>query len=248
MGVSPVIILIRKRHILLCALFCCFLAGLSAVLWHGRAPAAPAFAAREGAPVTVVVDPGHGGEDGGAVAGDGLAESRLNLEIARRVNDLLIFSGQRTVMTRTEDVSIYDQGAETLREKKVSDLKNRVALVNGTENAVLLSIHQNSLPSSPRTQGAQVFWNEQEGAEELASAVQERLNGAVNPGRAKTPKRIAPTIYLMKNVTAPGIIVECGFLSNGEETARLQEAPYQRRLAAAIAAGCLACLAGEGGT
>lgn len=245
MGVLPVIILIRKRFFLFSALFCCFIAGLAAVLWSGHMPAAPAFAARDGMPVTVVVDAGHGGEDGGAVSPDGVEEERLNLEIAIRVNDLLRFAGQGTVMTRREDIAIADPDLATVRQRKASDLKNRVEIVNGTENAVLLSIHQNSLPSSAVTHGAQVFWNRQEGAEELAEAVQETLNSCVNSGNEKEPKRIPDTIYLMKNIRAPGIIVECGFLSNAAETARLQEASYQLKLAAAIVAGYLRCAGGE---
>ena len=239
-------ILIRKKYVyLFSGLFCCFLAGLAAVLWFGRRPAAPAFAARDGIPVTVVVDAGHGGEDGGAISPDGVEESRLNLEIALRVNDLLRFAGQRTRLTRSEDVTIADPDLSTMRQRKVSDLKNRVALVNNTENAVLLSIHQNSLPSSVVTHGAQVFWNRQEGAEELAETVQDALNGVINVGNEKHPKQIPATIYLMKNITSPGIIVECGFLSNPEETGRLQQPDYQRKLAAAIAAGYLRHTAGE---
>lgn len=239
------IIVIRKRVFLFSALFCCFLAALAAVLWFGRSPAAPVFAARDGAPVTVVVDAGHGGEDGGATSPDGVEESRINLEIALRLNSLLRFAGQRTLLTRSEDVTIADPSLESIRQRKVSDLKNRVALVNGTENAVLLSVHQNSLPSSVVTHGAQVFWNRQEGAEELAEAVQEALNGSVNVGNEKLPKSIPATIYLMKNITAPGIIVECGFLSNPEETLRLQEPDYHLKLAAAIAGGYLRCTARE---
>lgn len=242
------VIVIRKRHIALTALFCCFLMGLSFVLWQGRGGSVSVFSPREEVPVTVVIDAGHGGEDGGAVADDGTVESQLNLEIARRLNDTLLFAGQRTCMTRTEDVSIHSEDAATLREKKVSDLKNRVALVNGTENAVLISIHQNSLPSSPVTHGAQVFWNTVEGGDALAGVVQDRLNLAVNVGNEKVPKQIPSTIYLMKNVTAPAVIVECGFLSNSGETVHLQEAAYQRKLAVAIASGYLGCLAGEEGT
>ena len=233
-------ILIRKKYVyLFSGLFCCFLAGLAAVLWFGRRPAAPAFAARDGIPVTVVVDAGHGGEDGGAISPDGVEESRLNLEIALRVNDLLRFAGQRTLLTRSEDVTISDPDLNTMRQRKVSDLKNRVALVNGTENAVLLSIHQNSLPSSVVTHGAQVFWNRQEGAEALAGSIQEALNAGINAGNEKHPRQIPDSIYLMKNISAPGVLVECGFLSNGPETERLQDPAYQLRLAAAIAAGCL---------
>lgn len=240
------IIMIRKRVFWGTALFCCFFAALAAVIWAGHAPRTAVFAATgDGMPVTVVIDPGHGGEDGGAVSPGGVEESQLNLSIALRVNDLLRLMGRRTAMTRTEDMSTCDEGLATIRQRKASDLKNRVALVNGVPGAVLLSIHQNSLPSSPVTHGAQVFWNRQEGAEALAALVQDSLNGTVNAWNEKHAKQIPPTIYLMKNITAPGVIVECGFLSNAEETRCLQEPSYQRRLAAAVAAGCLRCLSGE---
>ena len=165
---------------------------------------------------------------------------QYNQLIARRVRDLLTFAGVPTTVTREGDAAIYDPGSATLREKKVSDLHNRAALVNGTEGAVLLSIHQNSLPSSVVTHGAQVFWNREQGADALAQSVQDALNAAVNAGNEKKTKAIPATVYLMKNIHAPGILVECGFLSNREETVLLQQPAYQTRLAAAITAGCLA--------
>lgn len=240
------IILIRKRHVAYVVLLCCFVAGLSAVLWHGNAAFTAAFApGEEGASPVVVVDAGHGGEDGGAVAADGTVESGLNLAIARRVRDLLTFAGVPTTVTREGDAAIYDPGSATLREKKVSDLHNRVALVNELPGAVLLSIHQNSLPSSPVTHGAQTFWNRQEGAEALARTLQAGLNPVVNTHRAKEPKPIPDSIYLMNHVDAPAVLVECGFLSNREEAARLQQADHQKTLAAVIAAGYLRWRTGE---
>lgn len=233
-------IVLRKRHLCLMGLFFCFVAALAAVLWHGSAAYTSVFgAAAIGKGPTVVVDAGHGGEDGGAVAADGTVESGLNLAIALRVRDLLAFAGVNTVMTRTEDAAIYDDSASTLREKKVSDLKNRAELVNATENAVLLSIHQNSLPSSPVTHGAQAFFNGAEGAAPLATSVQEALNQAVNTEKAKNPAAIGSSVYLMKNITAPGVLVECGFLTNEREAAQLKSEAYQLRLAAAITAGLL---------
>ena len=231
------IVLVRKRDLILSGLFCCFFFGLAAVLWNGNA--VPAFHVRDEVPVTVVIDPGHGGEDGGAVSPGGVAESQINLAVSLRVSSLLRFAGQRTRLTRSEDVTICDQGLDTMRQRKTSDLRNRVKLVEETENAVLLSIHQNSLPSSPVTHGAQVFWNRREGAEALAGSVQEALNLAVNAGNDKHPRQIPDSIYLMKNITAPGVLVECGFLSNAPETGRLQDPAYQLRLAAAITAGYL---------
>ena len=136
-------------------------------------------------------------------------------------------------------MTICDEGLGTIRARKASDIRNRVAIVNGTENAVLLSIHQNSLPSSTVTHGAQVFWNQQEGAKELAEAIQTSLNDTINVGNEKHTKQIPPTVYLMKHVTAPAMLVECGFLTNQEETGRLQDETYQRTLAISIAAGYL---------
>lgn len=231
------VILLRKRD-LLRFVFCCFFLGLATVLWQGGA--VPVFQPGDSdIPVTVVIDPGHGGEDGGAVSPGGVEESHINLAVSLRVSDLLRFTGQRTRLTRSEDVTTSDEGLDTLRQRKSSDLKNRVRFVEETENALLLSIHQNSLPSSPVTHGAQVFWNRQEEAEGLAEQVQEALNQSINAGNEKHPRPIPDSIYLMKHITAPGILVECGFLSNGPETERLQDPSYQLRLATAIVAGYL---------
>lgn len=238
------ILLIRKRLFLGLGLFCCFFVCLAAVLWLGHPSRVPAFAALEDPPITVVIDPGHGGEDGGAVSPGGVEEGPLNLAVALRVQDLLRFAGQPTVMTRTEDVSL-DEGGDTIRARKASDIRRRVSMVNETPNAVLLSIHQNSLPSSVVTHGAQVFWNTEEGAEALARVMQDSLNGLINAGNEKHPKAIPGTIYLMKHVSAPAVLVECGFLSNPEETIMLQDPSYQTKLAASIAAGYLRRLAGE---
>ena len=195
--------------------------------------------ADSGRPV-LVLDAGHGGEDGGAVSITGVPESQINLAIVRKLDLLLGLCGQAPVVLRQEDVSLHDPSADTLREKKASDLKNRVALVNELDGAVLLSIHQNSLPSSPVTHGAQVFWNGGEGAEAWGAMVQDALNQTVNAGNEKQGRRIADSIYLMKHVQSPAVLVECGFLSNGEETVLLQKPDYQLTLAAAIAAGCMA--------
>ena len=127
----------------------------------------------------------------------------------------------------------------TLREKKVSDLKNRVALINSQPEAVLISIHQNSMPDHPSVHGAQVFYNGAASGPRLGETVQAALNGAVNAGNGKNAKAIDSTIYLMKNVQCPAILVECGFLSNRTETGQLLTGGYQLKLAVCIAAGFL---------
>ena len=144
------ILLIRKRTLLYTWLAVCMI-GLSAIFLAGsRRAFTPTGAMGQGSRVqTVVIDPGHGGQDGGAVAGDGTEESRINLAISLQLEQLLRFAGVRTELTRREDVMVCDPGLETMRQRKVSDLHNRASFVNGIPNAVLLSIHQNSLPSSP---------------------------------------------------------------------------------------------------
>ncbi len=163
---------------------------------------------------TVVIDPGHGGQDGGAVAGDGTEESRINLAISLQLEQLLRFAGVRTELTRREDVMVCDPGLETMRQRKVSDLHNRASFVNDVSNAVLFSIHQNSLPSSPVTHGAQTFWNRQE-RQALARTLQAGLNPVVNTHRAKEPKQIPDSIYLMNHVDAPAVLVSAAFCPTG---------------------------------
>lgn len=186
-----------------------------------------------------IIDAGHGGEDGGAVAADGTKESEINLAVARRVEALLRFLGERTRMTRTTDASIHSPEASSLRQKKRSDLENRVAIVNETQNAVLVSIHQNSLPSSRQTHGAQVFFGRVEPGELFAESIQKALNISCNAGNEKSKKMIDASIFLLKNVTAPAILIECGFLSNAEETQLLKTEAYQQKLAVTIAAGLM---------
>ena len=142
-------------------------------------------------------------------------------------------------MIRTEDVSIHDPEAKTIREKKISDLKNRVEAVNATQGAVLVSIHQNILPFSPEVRGAQVFYGRIPGSETLGEAVQLTLNRSVNGAHEKKDRPIDASIYLMKHVDCPAILVECGFLSNPEEALLLEEDSHQKLLAAAIASGLL---------
>ena len=243
--VMAVILVFRKRALLFAWALACIGCFAAILLTGSHRQAVPVSGAGQGsAPRVVVIDPGHGGQDGGAVAEDGTAESAINLAVSLRLEGLLRFAGVSTDMTRRTDEMVCDANLATMRQRKVSDIHNRVQLVNDCPGAVLLSIHQNSLPSSPETHGAQAFWNREAGAEELAGMLQAELNSAVNTHRAKEPRKIPETIYLMNHVTAPAVLVECGFLSNQEETACLKQAEYQMKLAAVIAAGYLQWAAG----
>lgn len=181
----------------------------------------------------IVIDAGHGGEDGGATSCTGKLESTYNLEISLRLNDLLHLLGYDTKMIRTTDTAIYTKG-ETIAQKKVSDLKERVRIVNETPNALLLSIHQNNFSDS-RYSGAQVFYAETEGSEILAKQLQTALIAAVNPGSNRKSKKCAG-VYLMEHIEHNGVLIECGFLSNAAEEARLGSPDYQKKLCCVIAA------------
>lgn len=199
---------------------------------------APAFARLEAQ--TLVIDPGHGGEDGGAVSVTGQKESELNLAIALRLDQLMGFYGVRTVLTRETDTSIHDETAVTLREKKVSDLHNRVAMIGALDGATLISIHQNSY-TSPRYRGAQVFYNDPVLALPLARQMQEDLRTALDPDNQRQAKQIPASVYLMNHVACRAVLVECGFLSHPEEELLLRQAGYQQKLAMALAAAYITC-------
>lgn len=180
-----------------------------------------------------IIDAGHGGVDGGATSCTGKLESAFNLEIALRLNDLMHFLGCGTRMIRTEDVSIYTKG-DSIAQKKVSDLKERVRICNETEGAVLISIHQNTFSES-RYSGAQVFYGRAEGSEQMATTLQEAFIHHVNPGSSRRAKK-ADGIYLMEHTECTGVLIECGFLSNPEEEAKLRSPEYQKQLCCIIAA------------
>jgi N-acetylmuramoyl-L-alanine amidase len=181
--------------------------------------------------ICIVVDAGHGGIDGGATSCSGVLESKINLDIALRLNDLLCFLGYDTKMVRTTDTSIYTEG-NTIAAQKVSDLKQRVKLVNETENAILISIHQNTF-SDNRYSGAQVFYADDEISRKLAQELQMDFISTLNPG-SKRKCKASDGIYLMQNIQRPGVLIECGFLSNPEEEAKLRNDGYQKKLACVV--------------
>ena len=181
----------------------------------------------------IIIDAGHGGEDGGATSCTGRLESAYNLEISIRLNDLFHLLGYSTKMIRTSDTSIYTKG-ETIAQKKVSDLKERVRIVNETENALLVSIHQNNFSDS-RYCGAQVFYADTAQSEQLAKQLQTLLVSSLNPGSNRKSKK-STGVYLMEHAECTAILVECGFLSNAGEEAKLRDPDYQKKLCCVIAA------------
>ncbi len=194
-------------------------------------------------------DPGSGcrSRRGGwrRVSLSGVPESGINLAIVQKLDQLLGLYGEAPLLLRSEDISLHDDSAQTLREKKVSDLHNRVARIEETEHAVLLSVHQNTFPDG-KYHGAQVFYSNGELSQPLAQLTQETLRAALDPGNTREAKPIPDSVYLMNHITCPAILVECGFLSNAEEDLLLQSGAYQTKLASALAASWLQWLDEEG--
>ncbi len=187
---------------------------------------------------TLILDAGHGGEDGGAVSITGVPESQMNLAIVLKMDDILAFYGTSPILLRTEDVSLHDSTAVTLREKKVSDLKNRVTAIQAAGNATLISIHQNSYPDG-RYHGAQVFYAPTDGSMELAQHIQNAFKTSLQPDNNRERKLIPDTVYLMNHITCRAVLVECGFLTNREEEVRIRDDGYQRKLAALLSSAWL---------
>lgn len=186
----------------------------------------------------LVLDAGHGGEDGGAVSITGAPESQINLAIVLKLRDVLGLYGVDPILLREEDISLHDDNANTLREKKRSDLKNRVTAVENVEGGTLLSIHQNTYPGS-QYHGTHVFYAPTEGSQSLAEHFQNSIKTALQPDNERAVKQIPDTVYIMNHITCPAILIECGFLTNPEEEALLRDEDYQRKLSAVIAASWL---------
>lgn len=186
----------------------------------------------------LILDAGHGGEDGGAVSLSGVPESQINLAIVQKMDGILGLFGRPAILLRNEDRSLHDDTAVTLREKKVSDLKNRVDAVNRINNATLISIHQNSFPEQ-KYRGTQVFYANTDGSQELAAYIQNAIRQTIQPDNSREEKKITDQVYLMNNIQCRGVLVECGFLTNPEEEALLRSQEYQKKLAAVLTAACI---------
>ena len=181
----------------------------------------------------VIIDAGHGGEDGGAVSCTGVYESHINLQLSQTLNDLMHFLGMKTFLIRNTDKSVYTEG-KTIAAKKVSDIRNRVSTVNAIPNALLLSIHQNNFSDS-KYSGTQVFYNQLEGSSVLAENLQQTFRQYINPQNKRQPKKVTG-VYLMDHINCAGVLIECGFLSNPEEELLLRDHTYQQKLSCVIAA------------
>ncbi len=192
----------------------------------------------------IIIDAGHGGADGGAVASDGTREKDINLNIAKDVRALLVSLGFECVMTREEDVMLSDGSGGSA---KMSDLKQRVALTDGKE-CIFVSIHQNKFPQDTCS-GTQVYYSKNDpGSAVLAEAVQECVRTYIQPLNTRRIKPAGSEIFVLDRCRVPAILIECGFLSNPAELLKLKDEEYQRKIACAIAASVASyAVSGEAG-
>lgn len=186
----------------------------------------------------LIIDPGHGGEDGGAVSLDSTRESEINLDIATRLQMLALFMGEKPVMTRDSEIIEYPESANTTKERKTYDQKRRAEIINSYDDAIVISIHQNKYPE-PGPNGSQVLYAATDGSKELAELTHANMVSALNPANRRVAAPVPDSIYLMKSIKCPGILVECGFLSNEQEAQKLADGGYRLKLASVILASYL---------
>lgn len=184
--------------------------------------------------VDVILDAGHGGMDGGAVSSEGVCEAPITLAITKKTQAIMEFLGIQTLMTRNDDTSLGFQPEAGPRVNKNADLNARLSIARQYPDRPFLSIHLNQFPQS-KYSGAQVFYGSN--GQELAFALQEHLRTTLAPENDRVCKPAPEGVFLMKNISAPAVTIECGFLSNPEECVRLQQSSYQTKIALAITTG-----------
>ncbi len=182
---------------------------------------------------TIVIDAGHGGEDGGC-EGNGLVEKNLNLDISMRVASLLREAGVNVVMTRDTDILLYDINSDYQGKKKAQDVRKRLEIAQNCENPVLVSIHMNYFAQTQYS-GLQVWYSKNDARSRiLANLIQSETKNELQPNNKRTIKEATSGIFLLHNATFPAVLIECGFLSNTDEAKALDDAEYRQKLAEVI--------------
>lgn len=187
---------------------------------------------------TIIIDAGHGVPDEGAESSNGTTEAESNLKIALKVQNLLEQAGATVILTRSDENAIYDIDSQTLKQKKISDIHNRVKIGNESSGDIFVSIHLNKIPQQ-QYWGWQTFYKkENEQGQKLATCIQNSLNESIQKENKRVPLKI-DNVYIIKHVEIPTTIVECGFLSNPEEEQLLLTDEYQNKLAWGIYTGIM---------
>lgn len=185
----------------------------------------------------IVLDAGHGGIDGGCVSVNGAAEKGINLSIVQTLRDSLDILGFEVVCTREDDRSIHDSGVEGIAKQKISDMNNRLDIINRYDDALVLSVHQNQYVDK-RYSGAQMFYaKDNDDSRRLAECMKKQFVALLQPDNDRETKPVGKEMYLIHNAKNPALMIECGFLSNEQEAKLLESADYQKKVAFTILTG-----------
>ena len=230
-------IFLKKLFLIVVPVLICSLILSSSVILKKRLSVHVDTSGKSTLPI-IILDAGHGGFDGGATANDGTVEKDINLKITLYLREYLNLLGFDTIVTREQDVSLEDNPQLSIKSRKTSDIHNRMKIMEGTENALFVSIHQNHY-SVEKYSGLQVFYSPEfsEESSKMAQSIQETITETLQPDNNREIKKCGNSVYLIYNAVKPAVLVECGFLSNIEETRLLKSDDYQKEIAYCIALG-----------
>ena len=186
---------------------------------------------------TVIIDAGHGGEDVGAIGIGDVYEKDLNLQISEKLGEYLCAAGYKVIYTRTDDRLLYTEEQNVKGMRKIYDLKNRIQIANAYTNAIFISIHMNYY-GQPSCSGLQVYHAVNSDSRSLARSIQDSVKNTLQPSNKRTIKE-GNEIYVLKNCKLPAILIECGFISNPDESKKLSEKEYQKELCFSILCGII---------
>lgn len=226
--------------------FCLLFSGVAGFMRGALTVPLPAAAQAGG--LVFVLDAGHGGEDCGALGADGTQEKTLNLAITNMLGSLLTAAGHTVVYTRQEDRLLYTEEQNIRGQRKMYDLRNRLAIAEAQPGAILVSIHMNKF-TDPRYSGLQVYYGQNEAASRrLAEKIQATVGRNLQPENRRAIKPAGESIYLLHRATVPAVLIECGFLSNPEECEKLSREDYQRQLSFSIFCAMMEYIRQDGGS
>ena len=208
-----------------------------AIIWASPDAAVASFGHGESDP-TLIIDPGHGGEDGGAVSLTGTLESSINLDIGFKLKEVCSFLGIPSVMTRESNELSYPETCTTTSQRKRWDTQQRIKMIRSTPGGILLSIHQNIYPTSAPS-GSQVLYGEDFKGEEFGKLLHQNLIFTLNPENRRVAVPADKDIYIMSHAQCTAALVECGFLSHPEESVLLDIDSYRLKIAAVLAGSVL---------
>lgn len=178
----------------------------------------------------IVLDPGHGGEDGGTIGVNGIYEKELNLEVSGTLAAILRFAGYEVIETRTEDILLYDRSVDYMGRKKVLDLAARLSIAQAAMPDIFVGIHMNAFPQE-KYSGLTVYYSKNHPSSyDAAAGLQSAVKSALQPDNNRAIKAAGSNIYLLDRLECPAVLIECGFLSNPEECEKLSTEEYRQSL------------------